>query len=154
MANIEQLRYWQQERLVPLLALWNDAKKNLENAITLAEIREREFREVSEDVQRKLEAIDLVATMARELEGAHPGALDSPSDERQSRLIAPQGAGLKQLLTGLGKSEASPGPESTEWVPAARVSTGDSSSTVLHRSSRPLFSFTRRSRVSRLSILQ
>src|SRR5580704_12947367 len=67
MINFDQLRRRQEQRLVPALESWNEAKDHLEKAIALAETREKEFREVSEDVQRKLGALDVVIGMANEI---------------------------------------------------------------------------------------
>ncbi|MGD1068919.1 MAG: hypothetical protein ABSB15_02170 [Bryobacteraceae bacterium] len=71
MLDIEQLRSRQEQRRARSLELWNQAKQNVENAIALAETREREFHEVSEDVQRMMNALDLVVGMANE-----PGTRD------------------------------------------------------------------------------
>jgi hypothetical protein len=51
--DIEQIRRRQEQRLARSLESWNEAKKQLESAIALAEAREREFREVSDDVRRR-----------------------------------------------------------------------------------------------------
>lgn len=144
MTNIEQLRHSQQQRLIPSLALLNAARKNLEDAIALTEAREREYRELSEDVQRKVDAIDLVASMARELNG---------TADPQSRLPAPEDLSPKQSLIGPGKPDSSSDPESTEKLPVRSVRAVDSVA-VISRPSRALFSFSRRSTLSRLSILQ
>jgi hypothetical protein len=67
MFNVDLIRNRQEQRLVMLRAAWNEAKKHLEEAIAMTEAREREFLQASQDVQRRLEALDLVASMAREL---------------------------------------------------------------------------------------
>lgn len=80
-----------------MLALdsWNLAKKHLEEAIALAEAREREFREVSEDVKRRLGALDLVASMARELEAAPASERSLPAKTNQAMLAAPEDSAAK-----------------------------------------------------------
>ena len=74
-----------------MLALdsWNLAKKHLEEAIALAETREREFREISEDVKRRLGALDLVASMARELEAGPTAERSLPAKTHQAMLAPP-----------------------------------------------------------------
>ena len=71
MLDIEKLRSRQEQRRACSLEAWNLAKKNVEDAIALAETREREFKHVSEDVRRVIEALELVISMATEPE---PGA--------------------------------------------------------------------------------
>ncbi|HEX4275106.1 MAG TPA: hypothetical protein VHZ74_07120 [Bryobacteraceae bacterium] len=65
---MDELRRRQEERLLPAMDAWNAAKKNLEQAIALAETREKEYRELSDDVRRRLDAMQLVLGMAQELE--------------------------------------------------------------------------------------
>ena len=64
MLDLDELRTRQERRVMPALESWNLAKKHLEEAIALAEACEREFQQISEDVKRRLDALDLVATMA------------------------------------------------------------------------------------------
>jgi hypothetical protein len=68
MFEIEQIRRRHEQRLARSLESWNEAKKQLEIAIGLAEARERELREVSADVRRRLDALDFVNGMANEPE--------------------------------------------------------------------------------------
>lgn len=68
MIQLDELRRRQEERLLPAMDSWNEAKKNLEAAIALAELREKEYRELSNDVRRRLDAMQLVLGMAQELE--------------------------------------------------------------------------------------
>ena len=77
MANIDQLRHCQEQRLLSAIATLDEAKKHLENAIALTEASEREFRGVSEDVQRNLNALLLVSEMARNI-GAEVQAESRP----------------------------------------------------------------------------
>ncbi|HXE64958.1 MAG TPA: hypothetical protein VN519_15545 [Bryobacteraceae bacterium] len=69
---LDELRRRQQDRLLPAMDAWNEAKKNLEAAIALAALREREYVELSKDVRRRLDALQLVLGMAQELEGEPP----------------------------------------------------------------------------------
>lgn len=65
--KVDQLRSQQEHRLARSRESLNEARRRLSQAIALAEAREREVYEVSEDVQRKLAALDLVISIAREL---------------------------------------------------------------------------------------
>jgi len=67
MLNVDQIRIHQEQRLAPALEAWNEAKRNLESALALAQTREREYREVCADVRKRLDAVDLVVSMAKEL---------------------------------------------------------------------------------------
>jgi hypothetical protein len=69
MFDVDLIRSRQEQRLMQLRKAWHDAKKHLEEAIALTEAREREFREASLEVQRRFEALDLVVSMAKELNG-------------------------------------------------------------------------------------
>lgn len=82
MLDLDQLRSRQEQRLIPALESWNLAKQHLEEAIALCEAREREFQQVSEDVKRRVDALQLVATMANELE--------APASTERSLPPAPQ----------------------------------------------------------------
>lgn len=73
---------------MPALESWNLAKKHLEEALALAEACEREFQAISEDVKRRLDALDLVATMANELEAPASAERSLPSAP-QPMLAAP-----------------------------------------------------------------
>ena len=54
------------------LESWEYEKNCLAEAVARAEAKEREYRAVSEDVKRKLDALDLVADMHREVEPEMP----------------------------------------------------------------------------------
>jgi hypothetical protein len=148
MFNIEQLRKRQEQRLAPALESWNQAKEHLQKAIEFAELREKEFREVSDDVQRKLQALDLVLEMAGE-----PGAERSlsPSANRPVLMLAEKALTEKALPEKSNEAEAIAAPEaaltrrSTE--PRSRGFAG-----FVRTSSRPLFPSYRRGN-SVLSIL-
>src|SRR5580704_5985849 len=66
MLRVDELRSRQEQRLARSLESWQEAKDHLAKAIALAEERERDLHEVSEDVQRKLAALDIVIGMASE----------------------------------------------------------------------------------------
>jgi len=103
MANIDQLRHCQEQRLLSAIATLDEAKKHLENAIALTEASEREFRGVSEDVQRNLNALLLVSEMARNI-GAEVQAesgVSAVAEESRSMLTV-----AKNVSTG-GEAEPS-----------------------------------------------
>jgi hypothetical protein len=72
MIPADELRRREEKRLLPALEAWNEAKKILEQAIALAEAREKDYRELSHEVQRRLDALQLVINMSMELEHATP----------------------------------------------------------------------------------
>jgi hypothetical protein len=125
--NIDLLRRRQEQRLLPVLASWDAAKKHLENAIALAEAREREFREVQEDVRRNLDALVLVIGMTKELADELPDRGNLKAEENQPIMMVPEN-NAGEVKTAEGAKTPVPGLES-----------------LLRRSSRPLFSSLRRS---------
>ena len=138
MFNFDQLRSWQEQRLLAAVETWNEAKEHLEKAIALAEAKEREYSEVSEDVRRRLEALDLVSSMAREL-GGEVRTERSLDAAEQPMLMAPEKTARELKVA---ESPAAPPPEAHGF------------DGFLHRSSRPLFPSHLRSKYARLSILQ
>jgi hypothetical protein len=62
--NLDRIRAAQSQRIESSLASWEQAKEELRLAITLVETREREFHEISADVDVKLAAVDTVLRMA------------------------------------------------------------------------------------------
>jgi hypothetical protein len=84
MTTIDQLQSEQERRLLVAFESLKEAKKHLENASAIAEAREREFREASEDVRRRIEALDLVASMAKELDD------EVPTAERRLKVVGNQ----------------------------------------------------------------
>src|SRR5947209_2895148 len=64
MIDIEQLKIRQEQRLLPPLQAWNEAKRQLENAIALTEARQREYERVCRDVRQKLDALEVVLNIA------------------------------------------------------------------------------------------
>lgn len=92
MLDLDELRSRQEQRLIPPLESWNLAKKHLEEAIALCEAREREFQQVSEDVKRRLDALDLVNSMANELEAPASAGRSLPPAP-QPMLAAPPAPG-------------------------------------------------------------
>jgi hypothetical protein len=132
MFSLDELRRRQEQRLSLALESWKTAQAQ-------AAAKEQEYREVSEDVRRRLEAMELVSSMARELgEEVLPGrSLNAPEDQPKypgGELIA-----LDRAVTrGVVRSD----PE-----PAAFDGT-------VRKSSRPLFTSDVRANLARLSILQ
>ena len=125
--NIDRLRQRQEQRLLPVIESWDAAKKHLENAIALAEAREREFREVQEDVRRNLDALVLVIGMTKELGDEIPAGGDSTALDNPPIMMVPENT-AGEIKT----SEAAKGP-----VPGLEG--------LLRKSTRPLFSTLRRS---------
>jgi hypothetical protein len=144
MFNLDQIRNRQEQRMSLVLESWNEAKEHLKEAIALAAAKEREYREVSEDVQRRLEALELVGSMAREIGEVPPDrAINAP--ENQPMLPHPEEgtADLKALERAVTPLPVQSGP------PAPPAFDG-----MMRTSSRPLFPSPVRSRLARLSILQ
>lgn len=141
MTNIEQLRALQHQRLVPSLALWNEAKKNLEDAIALTERREREHRELCDDVQRKIEAIDLVASLTRELDGKGGSG---------PRVTVSETPKPMQSTGGPERNGVLPVPELKEKAPVSKASMPNGAHVT--RTTRPLFSLNRLSAIAGLTL--
>lgn len=98
MLDLDRLRSRQEQRLMPALEAWNLAKKNLEDAIALAEAREREFRDLSEDVKRNLDALELVGRMAGELEAGPSSGQSLPPAAQPMLAAAPApGPGIQEI---------------------------------------------------------
>jgi hypothetical protein len=147
MFNLDQLRSRQEQRLTLVLDSWNQAKQNLEKAIELAETKEREYRDVSEDVRHRLAALDLVSSMARELtSGDVPPERSIKPPQSQPMLMAPENTNRE--IAVVAERPITPAPVR----PAAPESPKLDS--MPRRSSRPLFSSHTRSELARLSILQ
>jgi hypothetical protein len=146
MIKIDRLRNLQEQRLVPALEAWNEAKRHLEGAIALAEARERDYRALSEDVQRRLDALELVANMAVE-------AGDEVPPSRQLNAAALDQTILAPLANLPEKVKADPIAETS--VPVRKQAADlPAFNGMMRRTSRPLFPSGLRSRDSRLSILQ
>ena len=143
MIKFDQLRSLQEQRLVPVLESWNEAKDHLEKAIALAETREKEYREISEDVQRKLGALDLVMGMANE----------SGDEIPTERLLnAAENTPAPMLLEKASVRATEMAKTSVQFQIAVPHSRGFGG--LLRRSSRPLFTAHQRSKYASLSILQ
>jgi hypothetical protein len=142
MLPVDELRRRQEQRLLPALAAWDEAKKNLEGAIALAEAREREYREIAEDVQRSLGALQLVLSMTQELE-------DAKLRERGSF------SGVNQALpmASVEESRTSNGAATALQIQNAR-SDRPLPNGLVRVSSRRLFPANWRSKDTSLSILQ
>jgi len=145
MFNFDQLRSRQEQRLLLAVETWNEAKVHLEKAIALAEAKEREYSEVSEDVRRRLDALELVGSMAREVGGEVPAERSIDAAEKQPMLMPPENAAGELKVT---ENSVTPTP-----VPGG-ASESHGFNGFLHRSSRPLFPSHVRSKYARLSILQ
>lgn len=142
MLDLERLRSRQEQRLIPALEAWNLAKKHLQEAIALTETREREFRELSDDVKRNLDALNMVARMAGELEGG------TPAERRPAEQSLPPAA--QPMLTAAAAPAPGPGMEVAEKTnPPAPLQSGAPAFQQLgmpvRRSWRPLFPSLRRS---------
>ncbi len=142
--KIDLLRSRQEERLLPVLEAWNMAKKTLEDAIAKAEAKEREYREIAEDVRQKVAALDLVARLAVEFEGDAEGTRTLNGTTSAAMLPAPAASGKtgeeEKTATLVQVRNVAADPQRTERLVVT--------------SSRSLFSSADRSRFARLSILQ
>jgi hypothetical protein len=146
MFDFDQLRSRQEQRLLLVLDSWNEAKEQLEKAIALAENKEREYREVSDDVRRRLDALDLVSSMARELGGEIPAERSLNGSENQPMLMPPPENGAGELKA-VEKAETPVPLQNGPPEPPAFAG-------MMRTTSRPLFPSHVRSRFARLSILQ
>jgi len=146
MFDFDQLRSRQERRLSLVLESWSDAKVQLEEAIANAENKEREYREISDDVRRRLDALELVNSMAKELGGEIPAERVLNASENQPRLMPPPVNGAGELTavqkdgTPVPLQNGPPDPPAFEGM--------------FRTTSRPLFPSHVRSRFARLSILQ
>ena len=87
MVDLEQIRIAQEQRLVPVLKAWDEAKAHLEEAIELAKAREREFHEISEDIRHNLSALDFVKEMAAGKAVKAPTIRQAPTEAIRPRLM-------------------------------------------------------------------
>src|SRR5690242_7979329 len=92
MVDIDQIRVAQCQRLLAGLKAWDDAKSELEIAIAIAAAREKEFRELSEDVRRNIDALDLILELATRSGGSLPATKNASSDGSGPRRIQSEGA--------------------------------------------------------------
>jgi hypothetical protein len=129
MIKIDQLRNMQEQRLLPALEAWQEAKRQLESAIALAESREREYRVLSEDVQRMLGALDLVAAMAADAGDQTLAATQLKADENQTVPMPAANAPQKIKAEAAAETSAETGKPAREF-PALSL---------LRKSSRALF---------------
>ncbi len=128
-----------------MLESWNEAKEHLKEAIALTAAKEREYREVAEDVRRRLEALELVGSMAREIGDEVPSDRSLNAPESQPMLTHPDNGAadlkaLEKAVTPLPVQNGPPAPPAFDGM--------------MRTSSRPLFPSPVRSRLARLSILQ
>jgi hypothetical protein len=145
MLKIDQLRTRQEQRLVPVLESWNEANDQLRKAIALADLKEREFREVSEDVERKLAALDIVMAMASESGEDAPAELGLIASGNRPLLMPPE--------KSAGEIRADKMVETSVQIQSV-VPRSDGLGRLLRRSSRPLFPSHERAGNSILSILR
>ena len=145
MIEQELLRRRQEQRLSLARESWNSARKHLEDAIVLAQAAEREFCEISEDVRKRIEALDLVVSMAEELDD------DAPAPRR----LTEKKADPLPVLTEKLSSETRAGEQKEAPVQMPNTESDPYQfDGFVHRSSRPLFLSTQPSKYARLSILQ
>ncbi len=144
MFSLDQLRRWQEQRLSLALESWNEAKEHVKTAQARAAAKEQEYREVTEDVRRRLDAMELVSNMARELGEEVPPdrSLNAPAD--QPKPMPPQNSAGE--LIALEKAVTRVAVRSDPDPPALEGG--------VRKSSRPLFSSDVRANLARLSILQ
>ena len=87
MLDTTALRAREEQKVIAALRALNNAKKGLQEAINATENCEREFRAVSEQVRRRLEAIELVEQMAEESGVLTPQSEGGQTAEALSRLL-------------------------------------------------------------------
>lgn len=110
------IRDQQEKRLLAALQIWETEKKSLEEAIARCEAKEREFREVQDDVQRRLEALDLVMDMSRQIRPPIPA-------EQPVRSAAASGVetighiAAPRAKTAAVSGQAAESPVRTSWRP-------------------------------------
>jgi hypothetical protein len=146
MFDFDQLRKRQEQRLLLVLDSWNEAKEHLEKAIALAENKEQEYREVSDDVRRRLDALELVNGMIRELGAEFPAERSLNASDKQPLLTPPAENGAAELKAMEKGAMPAPLQNGPPEPPAFEGMT--------RTTSRPLFPSHVRSRFARLSILQ
>jgi hypothetical protein len=98
---LDDIRVRLEQRLLTALESWDLEKKRLEEAVARAEEKEREFRETADDVKRRLEAVELVAAMAREM------VSEAPAEEPPQPALAQEKPGPNLSLN------AAPGPQAS-----------------------------------------
>lgn len=132
---LDRLRDRLEECLLGALESWESEKKHLEEVVARAEAKEREFRKVADDVKRRLDALDLVTGMVREVEAEMPSERILPKPDMRAMLSA--GPSETTIAPVRGAAQE---PEMVE-IPFTT-------------SSRPLFTEAQRARAGKLSILQ
>lgn len=140
--SVEQLRNQQERRLRSALEAWDTEKKRLEEAVARAQNREREFRRVSDDVQRKLDALNLVLGMGDDMEPELPVERALPKAASQPMLTAANSEithAVESRISDFLNVAATDSAPAEVWVTT---------------SSRPLFTAEQRARAGELSILQ
>ena len=144
MFSLDKLRSRQEQRLSLALESWNGAKEHVNTALALAAAKEREYREVAEDVQRRLDAMELVRSMAKELgeEVLPDQSLNAP--ENLPKAMPPQNLG--EDLIALEKAVTR---DAVRSDPRESPAVEDK----VRKSSRPLFMSDLRADLARLSIL-
>jgi len=137
---LDRLRDRLEECLLTALESWEVEKKNLEQMVARAEAKEQEFRKVADDVKKRLDALDLVTDMVREVESERPAPVVKPEPRP---ILAPA---LKKPSFAENMAESAPDDEK----PAAEPRLFD---LPFRTSSRPLFTAEQRARAGVLSIL-
>ncbi len=93
--SLEEIRARLEQKLLSAHEEWDFEKKRLEEAMARAEGKEREYREVAEDVRRRLEALELVTAMALGMdEPTKAGELPKPG---MPAMLPEPGATQQQL---------------------------------------------------------
>jgi len=86
-SEIDQIRSWQERRLEIASESWDKSKKLVEDAIARVEAQEREYKAVSSDVSRKLEALELVISMGKEVDQTSSSQNGDNSPEHPSPVV-------------------------------------------------------------------
>jgi len=143
--QIDELRRREEQRLLPAIQAWEQAKRDLESAIATAETREKDYRTLLAEVDQRLQALNVVVQMNNELMPetvAGPRLIEPP--------VRPPNTLEERVAAPIAVSAAAPlQPRDAKPAEAAEAPKGAS----MGRSSRPLFPATWRAKYQ-LSILQ
>ncbi len=107
--SLDEIRTGLERKMLRAIESWDVEKKRLAEAVSRAEAKEREFREIAEEVRRRFEAIDLVTEMAGQTEPRAPISLPAPAaDEKPPANEKTMRPVSQPLLTSQLRAELSP----------------------------------------------
>lgn len=138
MIDVDQIRVRQEQRLTPALQALNEAKQHLANAIALVETRERQYRDIQDDVKQKLDALAVVISMASEPSGQIPQA-QMPQAQLPQPKVKVEEAGVRMLAESAQPEHKK--PKELEKSAGAANQDSNQSDGVFRRSTRQIFPF-------------